>query len=67
MFDEAEDLHWIIAEDSDECSPHIADLLARLGIPFTHLTSPQPHIYKESESIQIKWVYSGSLKHGTLK
>ncbi|XP_023327196.1 galactosylgalactosylxylosylprotein 3-beta-glucuronosyltransferase S [Eurytemora carolleeae] len=45
----ADDLHWIVAEDSLTCSPLVADLLARLGIPFTHIASPQPDVYKESK------------------
>jgi len=45
----ADDLHWIVAEDSLTCSPLVADLLARLGIPFTHIASPQPDVYKESD------------------
>ena len=39
-------LHWIIAEDSPNCSRNIQVLLKRFGIPYTHLSSPIPEIYK---------------------
>ena len=39
-------LHWIIAEDSPNCSKNIQVLLKRFGIPYTHLSSPIPEMYK---------------------
>ena len=39
-------LHWVIAEDSQACSRLISDLLQRYGIPYTHIVSPLPSIYK---------------------
>ena len=39
-------LHWIIAEDSPNCSKNIQVLLKRYGIPYTHLSSPIPEMYK---------------------
>jgi len=46
----AGNIHWVIAEDSSSCSPMVATLLNRLGLPYTHLTSPQPSIYKSAKS-----------------
>jgi len=45
----ARNIHWIIAEDSSFCSPMVSDLLKRLQIPFTHLVSPQPLMYKKAK------------------
>ena len=45
----AGNVHWVVAEDSDTCSPLVAALLTRLGLPYTHITSPQPNIYKEAK------------------
>ena len=39
-------LHWIIAEDSPRCSKMVGSLLERFNIPYTHLTSPMPDIYR---------------------
>ena len=39
-------LHWIIAEDSPNCSNYIQVFLKRFGIPYTHLSSPIPEMYK---------------------
>ena len=39
----------MVAEDSPTCSPLVASLLARLGVPYTHLTSPQPAMYKAAK------------------
>ena len=45
----AGNVHWVVAEDSDTCSPLVATLLKRLDLPYTHLISPQPNIYKEAK------------------
>mgnify|MGYP003302951242 CR=1 FL=1 len=39
-------LHWIIAEDSPKCSKNLQVLLERFGIPYTHLSSPIPEMFK---------------------
>lgn len=45
----AGNVHWILAEDSPACSPLVGSILQRLDIPYTHLVSPQPDIYKKSK------------------
>lgn len=45
----AKNIHWIIAEDSNFCSPMVSELLNRLEIPYTHLVSPQPLMYKKAK------------------
>ncbi|RZF47648.1 hypothetical protein LSTR_LSTR009532 [Laodelphax striatellus] len=39
-------LHWILADDSATCNPMVIDLLPRFGLPYTHLASPMPEIYR---------------------
>lgn len=48
----AEDLHWVLAEDSERCSPLVGSLLARLNLPYTHLASPQSKMYKQSSNLK---------------
>ena len=45
----AGNVHWVVAEDAPSCSPLVAGLLARLGLPYTHLTAPQPAMYREAK------------------
>ena len=39
-------LRWVVAEDSIYFSKMLNSLLERFGIPYTHLSSPMPNIYK---------------------
>ncbi|XP_041987602.1 galactosylgalactosylxylosylprotein 3-beta-glucuronosyltransferase S-like [Aricia agestis] len=41
-------LHWIVADDQPVCSDQVLSVLRRTGLPFTHLSSPKPFIYKVS-------------------
>ena len=45
----AGNIHWILAEDSDHCSPLVKAILARLDISYSHLLSPQPAMYRTAE------------------
>ena len=40
-------LHWVLADDSPHCSVEVNSLLGRLGIPYTHVSSPIPDLYKD--------------------
>ena len=40
-------LHWVLADDSKHCSEEVNSLLGRLGIPYTHVSSPIPDLYKD--------------------
>ena len=42
----AGNIHWILAEDSDHCSPLVTAILERLNISYSHLLSPQPAMYR---------------------
>jgi len=37
---------WILAEDSQNCSPLVENLLQRFQMPYVHLVSPMPSMYK---------------------
>lgn len=39
-------IHWIIADDQSLCSTNVLNLLRRTGLPFTHISSPKPYVYK---------------------
>ncbi|CAG4962216.1 unnamed protein product [Parnassius apollo] len=39
-------LHWIIADDQPICSELVLNILRRTNLPFTHISSPKPFIYK---------------------
>ncbi|XP_023937485.2 galactosylgalactosylxylosylprotein 3-beta-glucuronosyltransferase S [Bicyclus anynana] len=41
-------LHWIVADDESVCSEPVLNILRRTGLPFTHISSPKPFIYKTS-------------------
>jgi len=45
----ADKLHWVVAEDSNSCSQLVSSLLQRFGIPYTHISSPQPEIYRTAK------------------
>lgn len=41
-----QNLHWIVADDNKACNSMITQLLPRFGIPFTHISSPMPEMYR---------------------
>ena len=45
----AGNIHWVVAEDSDHCSPLVSSILTRLNISYTHLVSPQPEMYRAAK------------------
>lgn len=58
-------LVWIVAEDSHHCSPLVEGILRRYGIPYVHLISPIPELYKSltykprgvsSRNAALKWI-----------
>ncbi|XP_037087086.1 galactosylgalactosylxylosylprotein 3-beta-glucuronosyltransferase S-like [Pollicipes pollicipes] len=40
------DIVWMVVEDADACSPVVAALLDRFGIPYVHLASAMPARYR---------------------
>ncbi|KAK3878925.1 hypothetical protein Pcinc_016468 [Petrolisthes cinctipes] len=68
-------IHWLVAEDSPACSPVIASLLHRLGLPFTHLATPMPEVYRRERYVPrgvsnrraaLQWVKEEGHDHGVL-
>ena len=45
----AGNVHWIIAEDAYRCSPMVSSILARSVLPYTHLVSPMPPMYRKAK------------------
>lgn len=45
----AGNIHWVVAEDSDHCSPLVSSILTRLNISYSHLVSPQPAMYRAAK------------------
>ncbi|VVD01653.1 unnamed protein product, partial [Leptidea sinapis] len=41
-------LHWIVADDQPLCTEEVANILRRTGLPYTHISSPKPYIYKNT-------------------
>ncbi|XP_068618098.1 galactosylgalactosylxylosylprotein 3-beta-glucuronosyltransferase S-like [Battus philenor] len=41
-------VHWIIADDQPICSEVVLNILRRTSLPFTHISSPKPFIYKNT-------------------
>nr|XP_053641330.1 galactosylgalactosylxylosylprotein 3-beta-glucuronosyltransferase S-like isoform X3 [Cherax quadricarinatus] len=46
-----QNIHWIVAEDSATCSRPITGLLQRLGLPYTHLATPMPDVYRKERYV----------------
>ncbi|XP_049805451.1 galactosylgalactosylxylosylprotein 3-beta-glucuronosyltransferase S [Schistocerca nitens] len=44
-------LHWIVADDNMVCSAMITKLLKKFGIPFTHIASPMPEVYRKADIV----------------
>nr|CAD7460801.1 unnamed protein product [Timema tahoe] len=44
-------LHWIIADDVPTCNTMVGKLLKKFGIPFTHIASPMPDVYRKSSVV----------------
>jgi len=42
-------VHWVVGEDSSQCSPLVSGLLQGSRLPFTHLASPQPELYRAAK------------------
>ncbi|KAL7643437.1 UNVERIFIED_CONTAM: hypothetical protein RMT77_005419 [Armadillidium vulgare] len=45
-----QNVHWILGEDSYNCSQYITDFLNYLGIPYVYMISPLPVLYKANEA-----------------
>ncbi|XP_054742985.1 galactosylgalactosylxylosylprotein 3-beta-glucuronosyltransferase S [Anastrepha obliqua] len=68
-------IHWILANDHDECNGYLDGLLIELGLPFTHLASPMPEFYRRKKPLPrgvanrraaIHWLRQRSITNGIL-
>ncbi|KAL7631021.1 UNVERIFIED_CONTAM: hypothetical protein RMT77_018690 [Armadillidium vulgare] len=68
-------VHWILAEDSKTCSQVLSDFLEKLGLPFTHIASPMPDIYRKlsqaprgvsNRRAALQWVRDHGADNGVL-
>ncbi|CRK98564.1 CLUMA_CG011911, isoform A [Clunio marinus] len=66
---------WIVADDSESCNPRLDTLLSNLGLPYIHLSSPMPFMYKSHKSIPrgvsnrraaLSWIKSNKITDGVL-
>lgn len=44
-------VHWIVAEDSTTCTEGVKSILNRLGLPYTHIASPMPEVYRRERYV----------------
>jgi Glycosyltransferase family 43 len=68
-------LHWIVADDTEQCNPYLDSLLASFGIPFTHIASPMPELYRSKSPMPrgvanrraaLSWIRNNNKKTGVL-
>ncbi|XP_055713051.1 galactosylgalactosylxylosylprotein 3-beta-glucuronosyltransferase S [Phlebotomus papatasi] len=68
-------LHWIVADDVDVCNSYLDFILNDFGIPYTHIASPMPDIYRSKSTIPrgvanrraaLSWIRSNNIRSGVL-
>lgn len=68
-------LHWIVADDYDGCNLMLNYILNRFGIPYTHISSPMPDMYRSFATIPrgvanrraaINWIKTNNKRTGVL-
>ncbi|GAB0092221.1 Galactosylgalactosylxylosylprotein 3-beta-glucuronosyltransferase [Sergentomyia squamirostris] len=68
-------LHWILADDVDGCNPYLDVILNDFGIPYTHIASPMPDIYRTKSTIPrgvanrraaLAWIRNNNIRSGIL-
>lgn len=68
-------LHWIVADDTDNCNRLLNNLLKRFGIPYTHIASPMPGFYRTKKLVPrgvanrraaLTWIRNNNKKSGVL-
>ncbi|XP_060844420.1 galactosylgalactosylxylosylprotein 3-beta-glucuronosyltransferase P-like [Rhopalosiphum padi] len=50
------DIHWLVVEDSNTKSPHLAVLLQSFGVRYNHLIAPMPERFKKIRGAKPKGV-----------
>lgn len=68
-------LHWIVADDTPLCNRFLNNLLAKFGIPYTHISSPMPEFYRNQKltprgvanrRAALAWIRNNNKKTGVL-
>ncbi|XP_058818905.1 galactosylgalactosylxylosylprotein 3-beta-glucuronosyltransferase S [Topomyia yanbarensis] len=68
-------LHWIVADDTDNCNQFLNQLLKKFGIPYTHIASPMPEFYRTKKLVPrgvanrraaLSWIRNNNKKTGVL-
>lgn len=68
-------LHWIVADDTPVCNTFLNNLLKKFGIPFTHISSPMPEVYRTKKLVPrgvanrraaLAWIRNNNKKTGVL-
>ncbi|XP_055638873.1 galactosylgalactosylxylosylprotein 3-beta-glucuronosyltransferase S [Toxorhynchites rutilus septentrionalis] len=68
-------LHWIVADDTENCNRLLNNLLKKFGIPYTHIASPMPEFYRTKKLVPrgvanrraaLAWIRNNNKKTGVL-
>ncbi|EDV33037.2 uncharacterized protein Dana_GF22782, isoform B [Drosophila ananassae] len=68
-------LHWLVADDQENCNSYLDTLLNRFGIPFTHMVSPMPSKFRNEKPAPrgvanrraaLQWLKTHNLSNGVL-
>ncbi|XP_055685475.1 galactosylgalactosylxylosylprotein 3-beta-glucuronosyltransferase S [Lutzomyia longipalpis] len=68
-------LHWIVADDVDTCNNYLDFIIKDFGIPYTHISSPMPDIYRSKNTIPrgvanrraaLSWIRNNNIRSGVL-
>ncbi|KAH8327945.1 hypothetical protein KR067_001975 [Drosophila pandora] len=68
-------LHWLVADDQENCNSYLDTLLNRFGIPFTHMVSPMPSKFRNEKPAPrgvanrraaLQWLKTHNLTNGVL-
>ncbi|XP_017105727.1 galactosylgalactosylxylosylprotein 3-beta-glucuronosyltransferase S isoform X2 [Drosophila bipectinata] len=68
-------LHWLVADDQENCNTYLDTLLNRFGIPFTHMVSPMPSKFRNEKPAPrgvanrraaLQWLKTHNLTNGVL-
>uniref|UniRef100_A0A182IPX0 Galactosylgalactosylxylosylprotein 3-beta-glucuronosyltransferase n=1 Tax=Anopheles atroparvus TaxID=41427 RepID=A0A182IPX0_ANOAO len=68
-------LHWIVADDTASCSATLNSHINKFGIPYTHLASPMPEVYRlrknaprgvANRRAALSWIRTNNRRSGVL-
>lgn len=68
-------IHWIVADDNEKCNEALNKLLNKISIPYTHIASPMPDLYRTYSNVPrgvsnrraaLNWIKNNNLRDGVL-